>query len=121
MAARTKSALSSAVLVQLRVTGAGETPSAEDAALVEDRYDAKLAEWRDRGVVWWPNTGRSVEEIPLEIFQPLVDLMENEIGHSFGRDNPAVERRAIEERLLGNLRRNLSRRASGEATAFVVY
>lgn len=113
---RTKQQLSTAVLEQLRETGAGQTPDAADARLVEDRYDAKLAEWRDRGLVWWTNTNRSTAEIPLEVFQALVDLMENEVSHTFNRDNPTVQRRMMEEQLLAPIRRSKSARSSGEST-----
>lgn len=119
--AKTKVELATAVLSQMRETGVGETPDADDSDYVEGRYDVKLAEWRDNGLVWWTNTSRTAEEIPLQVFQALVDLMENEVMHRFGRDNPPVERRLREQQLLAPLRRNLSRRPSGEPTTFSSY
>lgn len=119
--AKTKAELSAAVLEQMRETGMGETPDADASDLVERRYDAKLAEWRDQGLVWWTNTNRNTQEIPLELFQPLIDLMENEVAHAFGRDNPTVQRREIETQLLKPLRRSQSRRPSGEPTRTVNY
>lgn len=117
-----KAQLSAAVLEQMNVTAGGETPSAEDAALVEARYDRKLKEWRERGYVFWPNgTNRDTQEIPDVVYQTIIDLMENEVAHSFGRPNPVLERQAIEEQLLKRLRRYLAMSPSGEATPFSSY
>lgn len=118
---KTKQQLSTAVLEQMREVGAGQTAAAEDADIVERRYDVKLEEWRDRGYVYWTNTNRYTAEIPDVVFQGIVDLMENETMHQFGRDNDPVQRRAIEERLLGVLIRLQSRRASGEPTKFEIF
>lgn len=121
MTAKTKQQLSTSVLEQLREIGSGQDPDADDADLIERRYDAKLSEWRDRGVAWWPNTNRSTAEIPLVVFQIVVDLMENEVMHQFGRDNPTVQRRLMEEQLLGHLRRHLAKPPSGESTTVTNY
>jgi hypothetical protein len=118
---KTKAQLSTDVLRQMNETGAGQAPDADDAKLIEDRYDAKLAEWRDRGLVWWTNTDRNTAEIPLELYQAIVDLMENEVKDTYGRDNPLPQRRMIEEALLAPLRRSKSSRASGVPTSFSAY
>jgi hypothetical protein len=118
---KTKAQLSTDVLRQMNETGAGQAPDADDAKLIEDRYDTKLAEWRDRGLVWWTNTGRNTAEIPLELYQAIVDLMENEVKDTYGRDNPLPQRRMIEEQLLAPLRRSKSSRASGVSTSFSIY
>jgi len=118
---KTKAQLSAAVLEQMNEVGVGQSVDPDEAALIEERYDWKLAEWRDRGLVWWANTTRSAEEIPLQVFQPLVDLMENEVMHSFGRDNPMPQRKAMEEQLLVMLRRAKAPGRSGESTSFSVY
>lgn len=105
----------------MREIGSGQTADADDSQLVEDRYDVKLSEWRDRGLVWWANTDRATEEIPDNVFQIVVDLMENEMLATFGRENPSVQRRAIEEQLLAGLRRHLMRRPSGESTEVIMF
>lgn len=117
---RTKAQLSRAVLQRL-VNAAGEEPSAEDAALVEGRYDSKLLEWKDDGLVYWTNTGRDTEEIPDRLFGILCDLMENEVRNDFKRDNPPEQRQAREILLLKPLRRHLAKGPSGETTTFSSY
>lgn len=114
--AKTKQQLSTRVLEQMRIVGVGEDPPAEDAARIEGRYDSKLAEWRERGLVWWTNTDRSTAEIPDEVFPVLADLMENEAGHSYGIENPVMQRLQVEERMLLRLARFTTSGPSGEAT-----
>lgn len=118
---RTKQELSTAVLQNNRYVGAGETPAPADAAVVEDAYDAKLAEWRRRGLVWWTNTNRSTSEIPNEVFSALTDLMVNEVKSYFEVAQDQATKRAIEEELLRNLRRMNHKPATGESTPFSVF
>lgn len=117
---RTKSQLSRAVLQRL-VYAPEEEPSAADSATVEARYDTKLLEWRDEGLVYWPNTSRTAEEIPDRLFGILCDLMENEVRNEFKRDNPPEQRKAREILLLKPLRRHMAKQPSGEATTFSIY
>lgn len=118
---RTKAELSTTVLQQMNVYAPDETPSAADAATVEDKYDGKLREWRDEGVVYWTNTSRNVEEIPDQVFNALCDLMENEVRHQFKGDNPPVQRLAQEAILLSRLRKHMRKPPSGEPTPFSSY
>lgn len=119
---RTKRELSTAVLTgDLRIIGAGQSIPSEDAALVEDAYDAKLAEWRRRGFVWWTNTSASTEEIPDEVFAILVDLMDNEVGAAYGKGKGGAEKRLEETELLRSLRILNSKPPSGEQTPFSAY
>ena len=117
-----KAQLSAATLRQMNVYAPDEDPSAEDAATVEAKYDAKIREWRDDGLVYWLNgTNRNTEEIPDQVFSILCDLMENEVRNQFKGDNPPVQRMAQEQALLSRLRRQQSKRPSGEPTPFSSY
>jgi hypothetical protein len=119
---RSKAQLSRETLRQMNVYAPDEEPSAEDAAAVEGKYDTKLREWRDDGLVYWLNgTNRNTEEIPDQVFGILCDLMENEVRNQFKGDNPPVQRLAQETVLLSRLRRHLSKRPSGESTTFSSY
>lgn len=116
--AKTKADLSTQVLRQMNIIAAQETASSSDASYVEGVYDTKLKEWRELGLVYWPNTTRTTSEIPDAVFGMLADLMENEIGNAFGRQNPQPQRMAIEENMLGRLRRHMAKKPSGESTTF---
>ncbi len=118
---RTLAELSADVLQRLRITGAGETASAEDTTLVESTYTSKFAEWRRRGLVWWTYTDRSTEEIPDDVFSVLVDLIENEVAGSFGKGEGGYAKREQERMLLRDLRQLNIKPASGEPTSFVTY
>lgn len=115
--------LSTDTLRQMGVLNALEDPSAEDAAFVERTYDTKLAEWRRHGFVWWTNTNRNTSEIPDEVFPVLVDLMENEVGSTFGMNGTKnnAEKRLIEQELLKSLKRLNHKPPSGESTPFSSY
>lgn len=101
--------------------GAKETPTAVDAAYVESRYDVKLEEWRDMGLVYWPNTGRSTQEIPPVVFSVLCDLIANEVSGAFGEGGKPEDRDARETLLLKRLRRILAKKSSGEPTRATYY
>lgn len=116
-----KAQLSRHILRQMNVIAPEEEPEAHDAAYVEDAYDRKLREWRDDGLVYWANTTRNTEEIPDQVFGILCDLMENEVRNSFKGDNPPVQRHAQELAILSRLRRQQSKRSSGEPTTFSSY
>jgi hypothetical protein len=120
---QTKADLSTDVLRSMAVISATEDATAEDAAFVERAYDAKWAEWRRLGFVWWTNTDRDATEIPDECMSALVDLMENECQGSFGiggtRSN--AEKRAEERELLKALKRMNHKPPSGESTPFSSY
>lgn len=118
---RSKAHLSTQTLRQMNVIAPEEDPSSADAIYVEAAYDAKLREWRDDGLVYWPSTTRNTEEIPDVVFQILCDLVENEISQAYGRENPHPQRSAIEQVLLSRLRRQQAKRPSGEPTTFSSY
>lgn len=103
----TKLDLATRVLREMQRVPFGESPNAEDVAVIYEKYDTKLEEWRDRSVAYWENTGSTVSEIPTSVIEPLVALMVNATEHQFGRNPKTVEQRqAIEERLLRWLRRH---------------
>ena len=117
---RSKAQLSRTVLQRL-VYAPEDEPSAADSATVEARYDTKLGEWRDDGLVYWTNTDRDTLEIPDRVFGILCDLMENEVRDDFKRDNPPVQRMAQENIILSRLRRQMAKQPSGEQTTFSSY
>lgn len=127
MAAKTKADLSTAVLRRLRILAAGETASAEDAALVEDEYDDTLEALREEGLVYWPNTGRSTAEIPQVVFQALVGIMCDAVASAFGVQTPIEQEDVAGERTTTGvagkrfLRLHISKRSSGEPTRAVYY
>ena len=119
---KSKAQLSTRVLRDMNVYAPDETPSSQDAAIVEDKYDEKIGEWRDDGLVYWPNgTTRTTEEIPDQVYGVIADLMENEVRNAFKGDNPPVQRMAQEVVLLSRLRKQLATRPSGESTPFSVF
>ncbi len=113
---RSKAQLSRVVLQKL-IDAPDQEPEAANALDLEARYDSKLLEWRDDGLVYWPNgTNRNTEEIPDRVFSIVCDLMENEVRDTYKRDNPPVQRMAQEEIILSRLRRHLAKPPSGEQT-----
>ena len=125
--AKTKRELVSDALVALRVIGAAETPTAEDYDEVADTYDDVLAELRDEGLCYWPNTGNDVAEIPQSIFQALVLIVAHDCSDAFGKDSPTVQREGDGAELsarnygLARLRRHMRKRRSGESTPFSLF
>lgn len=113
---RTKTELSTATLRKLRIVAADETPSAADAAFVENAYDDKLEEWRERDMAYWENTGRAVAEIPNVVFPTLVLLMANEVQTDFGQAQKLEDQIAREDVILRRLRRHTAMASSGEPT-----
>lgn len=123
---RTRNDLVRAVLSQLRIIAATDTPSAEDATLVVDQYADLRAELVDRGLCYWPNTGATIEEIPHEVFRALANILTAEVSDSFGKPEPQTtdeDREPVSIRVKGfrDLRRHMAKRPSGEATRFSSY
>lgn len=121
MAAKTKVQLVGDVLLKLGILDAVSTASAEDSAFVETRYDDKLAELRDKGLCYWPNTGRTTQEIPQAIYLALVDIMCEDVAPAFGvTTKPEVDdyNRPVTVGTKGmrNLRRHMAKQPSGEPT-----
>lgn len=104
----TKRDLATRVLRRMAVVAADATPGTEDLTYVMETYDTKLEEWRDRKLVYWPNTSDTVEEIPPAIVTPLINLLINEVATSFG-----MQPLGDEEQLLKPLRRHVARPPTG--------
>jgi hypothetical protein len=117
----TKAELVLAALQSMSVVGADGSVSADDDAYVSRLYDAKHAEWADRNLVYWPNTGRSVEEIPPAVFAAVRDLVINEAEPAYGKSKSVAERSQTEEFLLKRLRRHTRRDPSGLPTRVNTY
>ena len=111
--AYSKEALATAVLRKMGIVAAGNSPSPADSQFVKETYDQKLEEWRDRGLIYWSNTGDAVAEIPAPVFQPLVALIENCVWPAFGRRSAPEDQAAREELLLKALRRHVARPSTG--------
>ncbi len=69
------------VLQELRILAAGETPSAEDAALVTDEYNLALAEAEFRGDAAW-----TPASIPDPYFVPFAVYVAARVAPLFGRE-----------------------------------
>lgn len=100
----TKRALATRVLRQMGLVASDEEPSSTDLAYVMAAYDDKLAEWRDRNLVYWPNTTDTAEEIPSVVAAALRNLLINEVAMSFGKEPLGPE-----ELLLKPLYRHVAR------------
>jgi hypothetical protein len=118
--AKTKAQLATSVLRKMRIVDAVENPSASDSELVETAYDAKTAAWRRLGYIWWPNTGRLVQEIPDEVFDVMVRLISNSVSDDYGMPRQATEE-AAEKMLLREVRALNHKPDSGESTWFCPY
>lgn len=58
---RTREQLAQKVLRKLGAIGVGETPSADDAALVYEAMDLRLKELHRLGVLWWKVSGATTD------------------------------------------------------------
>lgn len=83
---KTTAELAARVLERLRVTGAGETASAEDAATVSNYYATSFAELQVSDFVYWDQA-----DIPDEAFEALSDLLAGRLGSDFGAPRPDLE------------------------------
>lgn len=124
--ARTKADLSTDVLRELGILDALHTPTAEDSVLIEARYDDKIEVLRDLGLAYWPNTSRTVQEIPAVVFSALVCIMAEEVAGKFGVGVPRKTDEAGREMTCGtkgmrDLRRHMAKGPSGEPTRAVYY
>lgn len=99
----------------LPVADALTEPSAEDSAFVQGIYDTKHKVWRELGLVYWPNTNATTEEIPEQVADALIALLGNAAGGGFGDGVKPLERMAIEEQLLLPLRRHIAKQSAGES------
>jgi hypothetical protein len=115
MATRTQQDLATAVLQDLRLIAAEETPSAADRAYVINRYTEALEELRDDGLVWW-----DANAIPYAVFPAVVYYVGLVVSPGFGISINGN----IDDALEGakrRLRRRVAKRSTGEATELSDY
>ncbi len=112
MTTRTRAELAVAVLQELGVLDASETPTAEDSELVIDRHDELLAHLVDEELAYWAE-----DEIPLAVFGALRNLVINQVRGVFGEPVTAEEVEARHKMLMGPLRRHVARAPSGTRTS----
>lgn len=104
----TTTVLAEAVLRELGVIDATESPDSIDETYVTTAYSRKFYELRDRDLAYWNETA-----IPQEIFLTVRDLVMNEVRGAFGEPMSAADKDAQESIILRQLRRHTQRRASG--------
>lgn len=103
--------LAEAVLRELGVIDATESPEANDETYVIDAYNFKFDELVDRELAYWSKTA-----IPNQIFLAVRDLIINEVRGAFGEPMTAEQKEMQEIIILRQFRRHTQRRASGHAT-----
>lgn len=110
---KTTTQLADAVLRELGVADAEETPDTVDRTYVTDRYSEKFAEMAAHGLelTYWAEA-----TIPDQIFLVLRDLMMNEVRGAFGEPMAPEDKDARETVILKRLRRHVARPASGLRT-----
>jgi hypothetical protein len=106
----TTTQLADAVLRELGVVDAEETPDSVDRTYVTDRYAEKYAELSAPGLelTYW-----AASSIPDAVFLTLRDLMMNEVRGAFGEPMDPAEKEARQAVLLRPLRRHTSVEKSG--------
>lgn len=115
MATRTTTDLATAVMLDLGLIEANETPAAADRAFIVLRYTEGLEELRDEGLVWW-----EANAIPLAVFPGVVGYVAVLVSEGFGKPRQVpmdVEIEAAKRRI----RRRVAKATSGEQTSFTDY
>lgn len=81
MQTRTTADLVKDVLIgKLSEVGATETPEAQDAKAVQDKYSDVYAELVDEGIAYWDDG-----EIPVVVFDRVSSIVANRVAPAFGR------------------------------------
>lgn len=125
--ARSKTDMSTDTLKKLSIIGAMETPAAEDSALVERRYDDKLASLIDAGLAYWSHTSRTSENIPNAVYNAIVGIMAEECAAEFGVEAPTVTDDTTGRQVscgtkgMRDLRRHMAKGPSGAPTKATYY
>jgi hypothetical protein len=106
---KTTTELADAVLRELGVVDAEETPDTTDRTYVTDAYALKYAELAAPGgeSTYWPAAA-----IPDAVFITLRDLLMNEVCGAFGDPVTPETKRQREQIILAQLKRHTSRSAS---------
>lgn len=114
----TTTQLADAVLRELAVADASETPDTADRTLVTDTYAAWWEENAAHGneLVYWP-----AAEIPPPVFLIVRDMMVLECMGAFGRPMSPADKQAQKDVIERRLRRHVQMKSSGnpvQATYF---
>lgn len=80
-----------------------ETPEAQDARDVKDKYSDIYAELVDDGIAYWPE-----EEIPVVVFDRVSSLVANRIAPAFGRPHDEV----FDQRMISKLKKHTAKTSS---------
>lgn len=109
---RTTTELADAVLRELGVVDAEETPDTVDRTYVTDAYAAKYDELAAPGreLVYWPEA-----EIPNAVFLALRNLIMMEVQGAFGEPIDPAEKDVREAMLLRPFHRHTAKGTSGRA------
>jgi hypothetical protein len=93
---KTRTDLINEALDLLGVVGSGQTPAAEDRAVIDGKIAPKLAELARREIVYVPDP----DAVDDEIFDALATLLAEEAGPKFGRPRDIAVRLEAEGRLI---------------------
>lgn len=115
MATRTINDLCQAVMEDLGLIDASDTPAATDKAFIERRYREGLEELREDGLVWWDTTA-----IPYAVFLPVVGYVSILVSEAFGLPRQIPMDTELEAAKL-RIRRRVAKRSAGEQTEFNDY
>lgn len=105
---KTTAELATAVLRELNVIDATETPDSEDTAYITTLYQDKFEELNDKELVYW-----SRDEIPGPIFLAIRDLIINEARGTYGQPQTPEDKEAREVIILKRVRAHMHKRPSG--------
>lgn len=108
--------LATAVLRDNGKLAAEGTISAADSEYIIGKYQSKLEDWREEGLVYW-----TYNAIPSVVFDTLSALVWNEVSNAFGVRVTPEDRMQRETILLRRLRRHMGRAKSGFQTKAVYY
>lgn len=92
---KTSAQLVARALNKLGAVGAGQAPSAEDAALVEDEIAPLMDDLMVRGIYAWGDP----DAIDDAAFLHVADLLANSVARDFGRQQDETLRLMAEKRL----------------------
>lgn len=115
---KTTTQLADAVLYDLAVADAGETPDTADRTICTDAYASIWEEMNGHGrsLIYWPQ-----DEIPLPVFFIMRDLVRLEVQGAFGMPIPLGDRDVLRERILMRLYRHTEESETGLPVEFDAY
>jgi hypothetical protein len=124
--AKSKTDLAYRVLQILRIAPSSSTADPEDVQLIRDVYDRRIELWRDDGLIHWPNTDNTTEEIPDNVFDSVAMAMCGEVHADFGvRELPARVKfgrmMPIDQIGLKEMRQLMTKRTANEDVPTVSY